>query len=212
MPDPDARVDGGLLAAWPLPRPGEDGDKHDRGLVVVIGGSATVPGAVLLAGVAALRSGAGKLRLATAASAAVPLALAVPEAMVVGLAEDDEGALSEDAAQGAADLVSRARAVVVGPGTTAGAAVSALAGAVVDRVAGGAEDVGDGDGGREPAPVLVLDAGAIAWLTEAGAVDRLAALGGRVVVTPNPDEMGRCFDCDEREIEADPGAVARRAA
>jgi len=42
--------------------------------VLVVGGSAEVPGAVLLAGVAALRAGAGKLQLATVRDAAIPLA------------------------------------------------------------------------------------------------------------------------------------------
>ena len=212
MPTPDdrpgpgeERVTAGLLSAWPLPGPPDDGDKHDRGLVVVIGGSAQVPGAVLLAGMAALRAGAGKLRLATAASAALPLAMAVPEAMVVGLAEAGPDSLAAWAGPAAAGLVDRARAVVVGPGTTAGPSVSALAQAVAEQVTAAG---GDGDAG----PVLVIDAGAIAWLAEPRATGRLAGIGGRVVVTPNPDEMARCFDCDPRELAADPAAVARRAA
>src|SRR4051812_50128644 len=57
-----------LLRGWPLPPPGDD--KHDRGSVLVVGGAAQTPGAAMLAGLAALRAGAGKLQLAVAAPVA----------------------------------------------------------------------------------------------------------------------------------------------
>src|SRR4051812_48061616 len=75
-----------LLRGWPLPPPGED--KHDRGSVLVVGGAARTPGAAMLAGLAALRAGAGKLQLAVAAAVAGPLAVAVPEALVQPLPHD----------------------------------------------------------------------------------------------------------------------------
>src|SRR3954454_16549768 len=76
-----------LLREWPLPDP--EGDKHSRGTVLVVGGSRFNPGAVLLAGVAALRAGAGRLQLAVAEESAVALSIAVPEAKVVGLPAGD---------------------------------------------------------------------------------------------------------------------------
>src|SRR5436305_9654669 len=66
-----------LLREWPLPVP--DGGKHARGTVLVIGGAPPTVGAVLLAGVAALRAGAGVLQLAVAQSRAAALAVAVPD-------------------------------------------------------------------------------------------------------------------------------------
>src|SRR2546430_3258975 len=57
-----------LLRDWALPVP--DGGKHARGSVLVIGGARATVGAVLLSGVAALRPGAGVLRMAVAASGA----------------------------------------------------------------------------------------------------------------------------------------------
>ena len=74
-----------LLRGWPLP--GGGSGKDDRGSVLVIGGARGTPGAALLAGIAALRSGAGKLMLAVAESTAVQLAVALPEAGVTGLPE-----------------------------------------------------------------------------------------------------------------------------
>lgn len=92
-----------LLREWAPPQPDPDGSKHDRGTVLVVGGAASTPGAVLLAGLAALRVGAGRLQVATCERTAVALGVAVPEAMVTGY----------DDAVGRRD---RAAAVVVGPG------------------------------------------------------------------------------------------------
>lgn len=58
-----------LLRDWSLPK--VDDSKYARGDVLVIGGARATPGAVLLAGLAALRMGAGRLSLGVAESAAV---------------------------------------------------------------------------------------------------------------------------------------------
>ena len=52
------------LGAHPLP-PVVDGDKETKGRLLVIAGSRDVPGAALLTATAAMRAGAGKLRIAT---------------------------------------------------------------------------------------------------------------------------------------------------
>jgi ADP-dependent NAD(P)H-hydrate dehydratase len=64
------------LRDWPLPQP--QGDKHSRGTIVVVGGAAATIGAVMLAGVAALRAGAGVLQLRCDPSTAAVHALQVP--------------------------------------------------------------------------------------------------------------------------------------
>ncbi|MDQ6689937.1 MAG: hypothetical protein M3Z18_05465 [Gemmatimonadota bacterium] len=38
-----------LLRRWQLPKPSDNADKQDRGIAMVIGGAAEVPGALLLA-------------------------------------------------------------------------------------------------------------------------------------------------------------------
>ena len=48
------------LRRWPLPSPSPTGDKEDRGNLLIIAGSAEIPGAAILAATAALRAGAGK--------------------------------------------------------------------------------------------------------------------------------------------------------
>src|SRR6188768_3813059 len=76
------RLDADLLCAWPL-SDHDEGDKYSRGTVLIIGGSVMTPGAVLLAGRAALRMGAGRLQIATVGEVAIPVAVALPEAMVL---------------------------------------------------------------------------------------------------------------------------------
>lgn len=76
-----------LLREWSLPEP--TGDKSDRGDVHVVGGLPSTPGAVLLAGLAALRVGAGRLAITTGADPG-PLAVAVPEAAVYPLSDLDQ--------------------------------------------------------------------------------------------------------------------------
>src|ERR1041384_6528839 len=81
-----------VLRTMPLPQPGE-GDKRSRGDVLVIAGSKQVPGAALLSGVAALRAGAERLRISTCQSNAAALAVAVPEAFVLGVRETSAGGI-----------------------------------------------------------------------------------------------------------------------
>src|SRR5687768_9302088 len=105
-----------LLRDWPLPDLDEDGTKHARGTVLVVGGSTSTPGAVLLAGLGALRAGAGRLQVATVEATAVSLAVALPEAMVIGLPAGDDGSVSPAAADRIAEHASQAETVVLGPG------------------------------------------------------------------------------------------------
>src|SRR3954466_15035716 len=104
-----------LLRGWPLPPPGDD--KHDRGSVLVVGGAAQTPGAAMLAGLAALRAGAGKLQLAVAAPVAVAVAVAIPEALVLPLpAAEESGSVEPSKASGVRDLAAKADVVCIGPG------------------------------------------------------------------------------------------------
>ena len=63
-------LDRGALDSHPLP-PVIDGDKETKGRILVIAGSRDVPGAALLTATAAMRAGAGKLRIATVESIAL---------------------------------------------------------------------------------------------------------------------------------------------
>jgi ADP-dependent NAD(P)H-hydrate dehydratase len=80
--DPVA-LDAETLRGFPLPCLAEEGDKEDRGRALIVGGSAEVPGAAILAGIAALRAGAGKLQIVTDGAVATAIGIVVPEARVI---------------------------------------------------------------------------------------------------------------------------------
>jgi ADP-dependent NAD(P)H-hydrate dehydratase len=104
-----------LLRSIPLPHHSQGEDKDERGRVLVIGGSVETPGGVLLAGLAALRAGAGKLQIATCRSVSQQLAVAVPEARVTGLEETPEGGISATEAEKLAERCGRTDVVLLGP-------------------------------------------------------------------------------------------------
>jgi hydroxyethylthiazole kinase-like uncharacterized protein yjeF len=177
-----------LLRSWPLPAP--TGGKESRGRILIVGGSAEVPGAVLLAAEAALRAGAGKLQVATVASVVGALSVALPEALVRALEETPGGAVAGGAAEQVRDLAEGASAVLIGPGMTD---VEEAQG-VTDRLLEQLE-----------CPV-VLDALGMASLT--AAPDCLHRLRARAVLTPNPSELAITLHRDAAEIEDDPAGAA----
>ncbi|HZA97112.1 MAG TPA: NAD(P)H-hydrate dehydratase, partial [Burkholderiaceae bacterium] len=109
-------VDDEFLHRWPLPQPNAEGDKEERGRVLIIAGSREMPGAVILAANAALHAGAGKLMVATAASVARLVAPAIPEARVVALPETKAGGIDQRAIERVRELLSHVDAVLIGPG------------------------------------------------------------------------------------------------
>lgn len=178
-----------VLREWPLPEP-EHG-KYARGAVVVVGGSPGSPGAVLLSGLASLRVGAGKLSLAVAASVAPALAVAVPEAGVILLAEDDGGTLTGGGLDPLERKLARASAVLVGPGLSDPDSTLTLLTGVLERV--------------EAEVPLVLDAFAVGVLPRLQ--DLAPTLRGRLVLTPNADEVARLLDVDDVPDDGLPDAV-----
>jgi ADP-dependent NAD(P)H-hydrate dehydratase len=176
-------LDRAWLAAHPLPQPGADTDKNKRGRVLAAGGSATVPGALRLTGEAALRAGAGKLQLATIASAAPLLGVHLPEAAAYPLPADAEGEIGGEAGPRLAELLERCDALVLGPGMGAGADPAPLLEAVLAHPR---DDLS-----------LLLDAGMIPAARDLEA--QVRAWRGRLVLTPHPGEMARLMGCEEDE-------------
>lgn len=184
-----------LLREYPLPMPHE-GSKDARDSALVIGGSASVPGAALLAGVAALRSGAGKLKIATVESARAGMGLMVPEAMVVGLPEASDGGV--DAERASDDLQRFAGgcdAVLIGPGMMGEDSTTTLTLGLLS--------------GEGPTS-FILDATALCGLAAHAAA--VKAIGARGVITPHAGEMAQLLDRSRDAVEADPLDAARAAA
>ena len=114
MSNPETALTPAVLQDWPLPE--AQGSKHDRGRVLVLGGARGTPGAVILAGLASLRVGAGHLSLAVAESVAAQVAVAVPESGVVGLLETDDGSIAGRGIEEVATDIAQVDVVLIGPG------------------------------------------------------------------------------------------------
>lgn len=163
---------------------------------MVIGGERSTPGAVILAATAALRAGGAKLQIATAASVAPFLGVAVPEALVVSLPETRGGAIHRRAAAMLAERAAVAHALVLGPGMIDEDATIAFLREFFKRL-----DIG---------PVLVLDAGAVSTLNGSGSL--LARHQGKLVLTPHAGEMAALLDEDKESVLQKPLAIALAAA
>ncbi|MDP9202672.1 MAG: NAD(P)H-hydrate dehydratase [Gemmatimonadota bacterium] len=183
-----------LLRRWPLPQASVDADKADRGVAMVVGGSSEIPGALLLAGVAALRAGAGKLQLAGPRVAAQSLGVALPEARVFPLPETGDGHLGRKAGARAVECAHGADAILVGPGMLNEDAIRSFMDEFVGRVAD---------------KQLVIDAIALSALR--GGRYRFTG-ETRVVLTPNLGEMARITGDTKAAVEADPRGVAMTVA
>jgi ADP-dependent NAD(P)H-hydrate dehydratase len=185
---PPIALDAQTLRSWPLPVD-EHGDKHARGTVLVVGAAPSTLGAVLLAGLAALRMGAGRLQIAAASSTLEALAVAVPEAMTVELPHHRDGRLRPHRAERSiSSLVSAADSILIGPGLQTGPATSTFVREVLAGVG--------------PDAVVVLDAAALRAL-RAGDPNSLEQLRGRLVVTPNRQEAARMVR--SQHLDADAG-------
>lgn len=185
-------IDRSLLRRWPLPAPPSDVDKNGRGRVLLLAGSRGLPGAALLAGVAALRAGCGKLCVATAAGVEREIALALPEARVVGLAENGHGGLAPGGAAALRELAEQADALLAGPGLQDEDALGRLLEALMPQL--------------PPSLPVVLDALAIA------VAPRLAGAAAPRLLTPHAGEMARLSGQAEDAVRADPARCARDAA
>ncbi|HUQ00031.1 MAG TPA: NAD(P)H-hydrate dehydratase [Aeromicrobium sp.] len=167
-----------LLTEWNLPEPKEG--KRARGTVLVLGGSLPTPGAVLLAGTAALRSGAGRLQLGVAKEAATALSIAVPEAKVVGLPAIETGSVSGNIPEVLLALVSKADVVVVGPGLDDGEENTLLLRSVLEAI--------------DESAHVVLDANALRALS--ATPELIEQCHERCVLTPNLEEASSLLNRD----------------
>jgi hydroxyethylthiazole kinase-like uncharacterized protein yjeF len=183
-----------VLRDWALPSP-EGGSKTARGTALVVGGSRGTPGALLLAGVAALRAGAGVLQIGAPASIATALGISVPESLTLPLPESPAGCVAATAVDDLADVLPTADAVLVGPGLFDDeASLQTLVAAVLARVGDDATVVLDGYALRGLGPGTV------------------ATLGGRLVVTPNKGEAAALLaGVDGAPDPAEEGAAAAAA-
>lgn len=181
-------IDDDALRDWPLPQP-EEGDKEERGRVVIVAGCAEIPGAGVLAATAALRAGAGKVTIATPASIAGRMAFAVPESRVIALEETADGCIAASAAHALEEFAYKADALLVGPGLAYGDSTEALTLALLAlfRNAG-----------------IILDAAAM----DVAMSSRRLRFSVPVLLTPHAGEMAKLTGLDKDAIVANPVRIA----
>jgi ADP-dependent NAD(P)H-hydrate dehydratase len=146
----------------------------------------------MLAALAAMRVGGGRLSLGVAESVSVPLAVAIPESGVTGLEETKTGAVRGSSVTQMAGELGSADVVLIGPGLTDGEETTRLVSCTLDHLADNAR--------------VVLDAAALTALADVGPLSQVT---GRMVATPNLGEASAMLDRDVDETKSE---EARRLA
>ncbi len=189
------RIDDSVLRAWPIPAPPVDGDKEQKGRILLIGGSSEMPGAIMLAATAALRAGAGKLTISTVRSVASLVAAHIPEAKVIALAEDSAGAVASGALQASLEKVAnRFDAVVIGPGFVTSHSLLEDLLTMLPKFT---------------EAKIVLDACAMDIVGLEGWASRYQSFPP-VLLTPHAGEMAHLTGLSKEKVKADPEQVLQR--
>ncbi|MGO9601115.1 MAG: NAD(P)H-hydrate dehydratase [Isosphaeraceae bacterium] len=176
------------------PRPA-DSHKGSFGTVLVIAGSRGMAGAAALCGASALRSGAGLVRVATAAEVQPTVASFEPSYMTYPLASNDEGIIHLDRSLPALErLAAAADVVAVGPGLGQSVDIRKLLQWLIVST-------------DKP---LVVDADALNVLADC--MEFLDGLKRPVILTPHPGEFGRLSGMSIAQVQADRLAAAAHLA
>ncbi len=160
--------------------------KGDFGRALLVGGSQGMAGAIALAGMATLRSGAGLVKIATPSACQATVAAFEPSLMTISLPSDSHGRIASWALPVIAEAADEATVVACGPGL-------GRSEELVEVVCWLYQSL--------PQP-LVVDADGLNALAHKPEV--LGAAGGPRILTPHPGEFGRLvgrdkFPPEERE-------------
>jgi hydroxyethylthiazole kinase-like uncharacterized protein yjeF len=185
-------ITAGELAPLVGPRP-PAANKGSFGHVLVLGGSVGKAGAAAMAGMAALRVGAGLSTVGTAKSVLSTVAGFHPEIMTEPLEETKAGsisvrALTEDRLDA---LVEGKSVLAIGPGISRNSETAKFVRAVVKKY-------------KTP---IVLDADGLNAF--AGHTKELTGKGRTLVITPHPGEMARLVGSTATAVQRDRLNVAR---
>jgi len=160
--------------------------KGDFGKVCIIGGSIGMSGAAAIAGSAALRAGAGLVRLAMPRSVLPIVAAIEPCYTTIPLPEDVAGCISADAIGLILQLAGQNDVMAFGPGVSVAAGVRRVLDKLIAQ-----------DGLR-----LVIDADGLNCLAKSS--DWLERKKASLILTPHPGEMRRLWDrLFRRQMPAD---------
>ncbi len=173
----------------------KDSHKGDYGHVLLMGGSATKPGAILLAGKAALRTGSGKVTVGLPDKAFRKLSKNFLELMYEPFPSTTSGTFSKQGTKKLKKVLEGKDVVVVGPGMGINADTKAVLSFLLKN-------------SNSP---LVLDADALNCISEIGTKRALSFIpqGNHVVLTPHPGEMARLLGTTMKKVQANRIKIAR---
>ena len=173
-----------------------DAHKGNFGHVLVIAGSKGRAGAAALAGMAALRTGAGLVTVACPESIQETVAGFAPEMMTEALPETETRSISSSATDIVEKLMAGKNAVVLGPGLSQDPETATFVRRLVLRCS----------------LPLVLDADGINAFAGRASELKTASADKYRVLTPHPGEAARLLGISAKEIQADRFKVARHIA
>jgi hydroxyethylthiazole kinase-like uncharacterized protein yjeF len=164
-----------------LPKRAKDGHKGLFGKVCIVGGSIGMTGAPALAGKAALRSGAGLVRIATPKDALPTVASLDPCYTTIPLPQDDSGQISSEASPILIDLTADNDVIAFGPGTGTNKGVRDVLNTVISQTD----------------KTVVIDADGLNCLAKSP--EWVSKKHTSVVLTPHPGEMKKLWTSLLRE-------------
>ncbi|HTU16604.1 MAG TPA: NAD(P)H-hydrate dehydratase [Gemmataceae bacterium] len=165
------------------PRP-VDANKGTFGRVLVVAGSRGMSGAAVLCASAALRGGAGLVRLAVPEGILPIVAASNPCYTTAPLPQDEHGRLSGAALPQLLELIHGNSVAELGPGLGQSAELGDMLAFVLEQTT----------------ETLVLDADALNVLV--GRLGSLRKHRGPIVMTPHPGEFARLLGCDIPTVQA----------
>lgn len=181
------------IAPLLAPRP-PDSNKGLYGHVLVVGGSLGKAGAAAMAGMSALRAGAGLATVATAKSALPTVAGFYPELMTEPLPETAAGTIATEAGLRIDELLKAMTVLALGPGISRDPHITTLVRSLVQN---------------QKLPMVVDADGLNAFQ---GHTQEMNGKGCTLVITPHPGEMARLAGCSTADVQKDRLAVARQFA
>jgi len=171
-----------------LPRRDEMAHKGDFGRVLVLGGSLEYPGAAVLAGLGAMRAGAGLVRVAVAASVHARMAGTAPELTWMILDEEAPGLIAPGGWRRLSAEAGDFDAIVIGPGMGPQTATQRRTRSFLATV---------------PRPAVVDADGLNALAAEAGWWRKVRAQ--QLILTPHPGEFARLTGSSAPDAADDAG-------
>ncbi|MEN6371547.1 MAG: NAD(P)H-hydrate dehydratase [Armatimonadota bacterium] len=177
-----------------LPERPDDANKGTFGRVAIIAGSAGMTGAAAMAGMAAVRIGAGLVTLGVPESLNDILEVKVTEVMTLPMPETKDRSFSLSAVDKALELIKKCDAVAIGPGIGRNPETAAFVQELLPKIE----------------TQMVIDADALNAVSEN--VELFKNLKAPAIITPHPGEMSRLTGTPVEAIQSNRLEAAKDAA